>query len=351
SLGAFAGAALAHGTVTGYVADGAYFGGYKLDYYYMIQNGQTPPETSGWYAEDLDNGFVSPDAYTTDDIICHKAAKPLDSTTGKVAAGGKVEFQWTAWPESHIGPVITYVAPYTGDAADIDKTTLKWVKIDASGYNTDTKSWAAVDMIANNNTWVTTVPSTLKAGTYVFRHEIIALHGAGSENGAQNYPQCMNIEVTGSGTELPEGTLGTALYTPTDPGILFNPYTTITSYDIPGPALFGSSDSGNTTTPVDSPAPASSAPVVTSAPPATTAAPQATVTSFSTAVVSVTSTVVEVVDAPTATSSAVPAPTSTGTAGAGDALPETFTIDTFITWLKKQAGSTSSKAKRAHPRA
>ncbi|SPJ84074.1 related to endoglucanase IV precursor [Fusarium torulosum] len=56
----------------------------------------------------------------------------------------------------------------------------------------------------------------LKAGSYVLRHEIIALHAAGQENGAQNYPQCFNLEVTGSGTEQPAGVAGTSLYTATE---------------------------------------------------------------------------------------------------------------------------------------
>lgn len=70
-------------------------------------------------------------------------------------------------------------------------------------------------MIANNNTYSITVPSTLASGNYVFRHEIIAMHGAGSEGGAQNYPFCMNIAITGGGSDSPSGTLGTALYTST----------------------------------------------------------------------------------------------------------------------------------------
>ena len=323
---AFATQALAHGTVSGFVTDGTYNGGFKLDYYYMKQNGQTPPATAGWYAENLDNGFVEPNNYATPDIICHKNAEPAASTAS-VKAGGIVDFQWTAWPESHIGPVITYVAPCNGDCASVDKSALKFTKIAAEGYDVSTKTWAAVAMIKNNNTASVTVPSSLKAGNYVFRHEIIALHGAGSENGAQNYPQCVNIEVTGSGTEEPVGTLGTALYKSADAGILFNPYTTITSYEIPGPALFGS---GSTT-----PAPVeSSAPVASSVP---------AITPTATAVVK-----------PVATSTAVPTateapatPSATGTPST--TLPETFTLDTFISWLK-QVGGTSSKARR-HARA
>jgi len=40
---------------------------------------------------------------------------------------------------------------------------------------------------ANNNTWTMTIPSGLN-GNYVLRHEILALHSAGQQNGAQNYP-------------------------------------------------------------------------------------------------------------------------------------------------------------------
>ncbi|KAF2466862.1 uncharacterized protein BDR25DRAFT_395439 [Lindgomyces ingoldianus] len=333
-LGALATTVVAHGTVTGFVTDGTYNGGFKLDYYYMKQNGQTPPATAGWYAENLDNGFVEPNSYGSPDIICHKNAKPAN-TSATVAAGGKVEFQWSDWPESHIGPVITYVANCGGDCGSVDKTTLKWVKIDESGYDAANKQWAALAMISNNNTWSTTVPSSLAAGKYVFRHEIIALHGAGSENGAQNYPQCMNIEITGSGTESPEGVVATELYSSTDPGILFNPYTTITSYTIPGPALFGSGSTGNT------PAPSSSVTPASSAAPTVTQAPVSSVT----ATASPTSKKANVATS-TASSAAIPTQTSSsGNAGALPTLPESFTLETFISWLS-EVGKASGNSVR-----
>ncbi|CAI9625300.1 glycoside hydrolase family 61 protein [Alternaria burnsii] len=329
AIAALAATATAHGTVTGVTIDGVYSQGFKLDYYYAKQNGGEIPEHIGWYAENLDNGFVEPNSFSTADIICHKAASPEGSSDAmaKVTAGGVVEFHWSVWPDSHMGPVITYVAPYTGDIASVKKEELKWTKIDGAGY--EDGEWAAVKMIGQNNTWPVTVPESLAAGKYVFRHEIIALHGAGSENGAQNYPQCLNIEVTGSGTETPEGVVGTELYTPTDPGILFNPYAATIDYTVPGPALFGSggsstptkpstpsaapTPSGNATTPISSPA-ASASPVAT---------PVAT----------------PIAEEEPATSSAAP---STG----GDELPETFTIDTFITWLEGKASGSASKARR-----
>jgi cellulase len=73
----------------------------------------------------------------------------------------------------------------------------------------------------------------------VIRHEIIALHGAQNANGAQLYMQCLNLKVGGSGTVAPtSGVPGTSLYTPTMAGILFNLYTSFSSYPIPGPALW-----------------------------------------------------------------------------------------------------------------
>lgn len=235
-VGALAGVALGHAHVTGIVADGVYYGGFSFDYYYENVNTGTFTESVGWYAEDLDNGFISPSAYNTSDIVCHLNAQPAN-LTATVAAGGTVEFQWTNW--GHPGPVLTYAAlcPDECTSPTLDKTALEWIKIDEAGYSTTDETWAAYDLAANNNSWTTTVPSTLASGNYVFRHEIIAVHGAESLDGAQNYPQCVNIAVTGGGSASPSGTLGEALYSETDAGIYFNPYTTITDYVIPGPAL------------------------------------------------------------------------------------------------------------------
>ena len=83
------------------------------------------------------------------------------------------------------------------------------------------------------------IPSGLAPGNYVLRHEIIALHSAGSANGAQAYPQCLNLKIGGSGSSaLPAGTPATSLYTAEDPGILFSLYGAFDSYPIPGPEVW-----------------------------------------------------------------------------------------------------------------
>jgi len=131
----------------------------------------------------------------------------------------------------------------------VDKTTLEFFKIDEAGLidgSTPPGTWASDKMIANNNTWVITIPSDISPGNYV-RHETIALHSAGSADGAQSYPQCINLEITGSGTTTPTGVLGTALMTATDPGILISIYHSLTSYIIPGPAIYSSAGGSSQT--------------------------------------------------------------------------------------------------------
>ncbi|KAI5925474.1 glycoside hydrolase family 61 protein [Camillea tinctor] len=231
---------LGHGYVTSYVADGKQEQGFLLDYYYNKKNGMPYPDIAAWYAENLDSGFVAPDAYQTPDINCHKSSEPGKLTT-TVPAGSTVKFQWgpegKEWPHPY-GPIIDYIAACNGDCSTVDKTKLEWVKIQAVGVDYDTQVWASGKLIENHNTWETKIPASIAPGDYVLRHEIIALHGGGSLNGAQNYPQCFNIKITGSGTAKPAGTLGTSLYKNTDPGIYFNPYVTIKEYPMPGPELF-----------------------------------------------------------------------------------------------------------------
>jgi cellulase len=75
-------------------------------------------------------------------------------------------------------------------------------------------------------TWTSRIPSDIKAGTYVLRHELIALHDAKqkfngySQSGAQFYPVCYNVEVVGNGTVTPSGQTFPGMYKMEDPGIL-----------------------------------------------------------------------------------------------------------------------------------
>ncbi|KAL2108134.1 hypothetical protein VUR80DRAFT_4252 [Thermomyces stellatus] len=232
SLAALAAVASAHGHVESIIADGQEYPG-------AVPHGADPANV-GWPAQNQDNGFVEPSSFSSPDIICHKGATASENAA-TVAAGGSVTLNWNTWPESHHGPVIDYIARCDPDCASVDKTTLSFAKIAEAGLidgTTGPGTWASDELIADGNSWTVTIPENLAPGNYVLRHEIIALHSAGNENGAQAYPQCVNLEVTGSGSATPEGVPATEFYTPTDPGILFNLYQENLEYTIPGPALW-----------------------------------------------------------------------------------------------------------------
>ncbi|KAI2465226.1 carbohydrate-binding module family 1 protein [Annulohypoxylon bovei var. microspora] len=226
----------AHGHVDHIVIDGLFYQGYDpTSFPYQ----QSPPTVVGWTTSQTDNGFVEPNSFASADIICHKDATNAGGHA-QVKAGDSISITWNTWPDSHKGPMIDYLAPCGDSCETVDKTTLEFFKIDEVGLLDDSTApgtWGSDTLIANNMTWLVQIPSTIKAGNYVLRHETIALHSAGSTNGAQAYPQCFNLEITGDGTDSPAGTLGTKLYTPEDPGILINIYTTGISYTIPGPTL------------------------------------------------------------------------------------------------------------------
>lgn len=231
-----AGAAVvsAHGHTYGINVAGVWYEGYDPTTFPYESD---PPTVVGWTASDTDNGYVSPTAYASGDIICHVDATPAGGYAS-VQAGDEIQVYWSDWPSSHHGPVIDMLANCNGECTDVTKTDLEFFKIAGVGLVDDTTlpgTWASDQLISNNNSWAIQIPSDLAEGNYVWRHEIIALHGAENSDGAQNYPQCFNLAVTGTGTLAPTGTLGEALYSESDAGLLVDIYETLTSYDIPGP--------------------------------------------------------------------------------------------------------------------
>lgn len=79
-------------------------------------------------------------------------------------------------------------------------------------------------MIANKGRNTVTLPSTLAAGKYLVRFDLMAMHSASGAppNGAQFYPSCAQLEVTGSGTQaLPAGIAIPGTFTADTPGIVW----------------------------------------------------------------------------------------------------------------------------------
>lgn len=239
-LAALTGAAAvaAHGHVNNLIINGVQWAGFDPTTYPYLSD---PPPVVGWSTSVTDDGFVAPNAFGSGDIICHRDATNAGGHA-VVAAGDKVFIQWNTWSSTHKGPVIDYMANCGPQGCEtVDKASLNFFKIDEVGLvdgNVIPGIWGADQLIANNNSWLVEIPPNIEPGFYVLRHEIISLHQAGTENGAQAYPQCFNLQVTGSGTETPVGVPGTSLYSAADPGILMNIYQFLSTYDMPGPTMY-----------------------------------------------------------------------------------------------------------------
>lgn len=209
--------------------------GYDPSYQYQ----RPPPVVIGWgIPNDLTNTFISPSGYATPDIVCHLGATPA-GIAAPVNAGDVLEIQWNKWPASHKGPVLDYLANCNGPCETADKSKLQFFKISEAGLlDVAANKWAADELLANNLSWSVRLPSDIAPGNYVLRHEMIALHAAGNANGAQNYPFCFNLVISGNGTATPVGIPAVSFYKEKDPGILFDLFTKFTTYVIPGPPLY-----------------------------------------------------------------------------------------------------------------
>ncbi|KAK5688315.1 hypothetical protein LTS10_000293 [Elasticomyces elasticus] len=170
--------------------------------------------------------------YTAGEAPGSKPA-PLSATA---AAGSKVTLNWSLWPATHYGPTMTYMARCPGDCTKfmLKKSTV-WFKIAEGGKTTSADgsvSWATDPLtLPNNKGYTYTIPACLKAGTYVVRHELVALHAAP----AQFFPGCHQIKVTGSGSTVPSKLVGfPGAYT--NAGVQYD--NTLAEYPIPGPAVF-----------------------------------------------------------------------------------------------------------------
>jgi hypothetical protein len=112
---------------------------------------------------------------TSPDMACNVQPSP-PTLIAPARAGAKVKFMWNPWYASHKGPLITYLAPYEGEIEKVDVNKLSFFKISESGLAADNKTWAVDEMMANGNVSSTVIPHDIKAGNYVMRHELIALH-------------------------------------------------------------------------------------------------------------------------------------------------------------------------------
>ncbi|KAJ7889355.1 glycoside hydrolase family 61 protein F [Mycena olivaceomarginata] len=116
----------------------------------------------------------------------------------------------------------------------------RWFKISEQGTQSN-GNWMQ-EQLYNGLPVNVTIPANLKAGNYLLRHEVIALHMAQSLGAAELFPGCVQLTVTGNGTiELTGNDFANfpGAYKPKDPGILVDVYTNFQGdkYQFPGPPV------------------------------------------------------------------------------------------------------------------
>jgi len=232
--------ALAHGYVTSVLAGGTNYTGYM-----PYQDPYATPTPQRIIRKVPGNGPVTD--LSLIDVQCNgyteggAAGSAPAALVAAAAAGSQVKLKWTMdWPASHVGPMITYMAKAPSDITKWSPgTSAVWFKVHEIGKDSAGK-WAATDILTQNGyVYTFTIPASLKAGQYLIRHEIIALHAAYSYPGAQVYPSCIQINVTGSGTKSPTSFVSfPGAYTASTPGIVFDAYQGAATYPIPGPTVW-----------------------------------------------------------------------------------------------------------------
>ncbi|KAF9531121.1 endoglucanase-4 [Crepidotus variabilis] len=212
--------AAAHGYVPTIIINGKSIPGWDVS-----KDGYTTPQPLRVVrATKPDSGFIADPK--SGDITCSigNSKLPPGPITATVAAGGTVTAQWNTWPTGHYGPVLNYMAkcPSSGCSSWKADTGSPWFKIQQSVYTNG--EWASDTLAKGGFKYDVHIPKNIAPGDYILRHENLALHGASNIGGAQFYPVCIQLTVTGGGSLSPSGLSFPGAYSATDPGIHFNPY-------------------------------------------------------------------------------------------------------------------------------
>ncbi|KDN37334.1 hypothetical protein RSAG8_10222, partial [Rhizoctonia solani AG-8 WAC10335] len=256
-LGSF-GLVLAHGGVTSIAIGGKTYQGWQP---YLSATNQVTAgrpydpilDPTGSTLHCNNNGSVGPNQQTL-----------------AITAGQTITSLYAQWTHAE-GPYTVYLAacPDTG-CTSVNSSTVKWFKIYELGLISGTVytgQWANGLLLANLK-WDTIIPSNLKPGNYLIRWETLALH---QSNTPQFYPECAQLQVTGSGTAFPASEYLVSIpgaWQASDPGVTIDIYSeaakTQTTYVIPGPRIYPGFTGVNNTTPVTSAASTSTTTTTTS---------------------------------------------------------------------------------------
>ncbi|KAG8987324.1 hypothetical protein FRB90_003403 [Tulasnella sp. 427] len=171
-------------------------------------------------------------------MACGGDAKAA-SMTVPVTAGSDVSVYWGSWPHN-VGPMITYLGKCDGSCATTDPTKINFFKIHQVDFVPGTHTWVQSQTLYKGLPFNFTLPEDLPNGDFIMRHEVIALHNAMNQGGAEIFPQCIQVNVDCGSGKIPSATAKfPGGYSATAPGILINVYDDPNNivYTFPGPVL------------------------------------------------------------------------------------------------------------------
>ncbi|KAJ2138778.1 hypothetical protein IW136_003026, partial [Coemansia sp. RSA 678] len=195
-----------------------------------------------------DRNFPVKDVTSTDITCGVGGVSKTASETCPVKAGSTITVEWHHDNDSasddiiditHLGPCMVYMAPLESNGSGN-----VWFKIFEDGYDAATSTWCVNKIRNNGGKLDVALPADIKSGDYLVRTEIIALHESDTDyavnpaRGSQFYVNCAQVSVTNGGSAEPQGYAIPGIYKSTTPGVIFNLYSSYSSYPIPGPAVY-----------------------------------------------------------------------------------------------------------------
>ncbi|KAJ7609384.1 glycoside hydrolase, partial [Mycena polygramma] len=181
------------------------------------------------------------------DLTCGRSAAPATQLAA-AKPGDVIKLGWKTLAEGgrwfhDVGPMMVYMTECGSEEAckgeGFNASEAEWFKIAEQGVGAD-GTWAQAKLDTGAPATLT-LPPTLAPGNYLLRFEIIALHTAQTPGGAEFYPACAQLRVSGSGTGKPAASELVKLpgaYQGTDNGILVDVYDLPAGeYVFPGPKV------------------------------------------------------------------------------------------------------------------
>ncbi|KAH7084371.1 glycoside hydrolase [Paraphoma chrysanthemicola] len=234
----FSSLASAHGNVRKWLMNGKEY----ITYLPYDQPDLTQPPVG--IARFLGNGINPMKDPLSPAMTCNVNSYPAP-LMANVTAGSTITATWNSWP--HVGPIYTYMSPCPNghDCSDFLGTTeATWFKIEEAGvvpykFASSGLDWATQIMFDAKNKWNIVIPKCLPDGPYLIRHETMAIHDSNVRGGAQFYPNCAQVWVSGGSSTLDLKKAGVKLpgdIQPDDEGVLFDPRKPLTeyTYTVPG---------------------------------------------------------------------------------------------------------------------